>query len=85
MEFLDSLLFILILLILLWTIKADFFFIIFGIASFLYFLIVLFSYNPLEIILSIFNFIFSNPLGLVIFFIPIIIYSIAKNIKKKNF
>ncbi len=82
MEFLDSILFVFFILILLWLIKADFLFIILGIAAFLYFLLILFSENPLGITLSILNFLFLNPLGLLIIFIPLIIYLLREGVKK---
>ncbi|MFX1316403.1 MAG: hypothetical protein ACFE9T_11105 [Promethearchaeota archaeon] len=82
MEFIDSLLFLFVLLLFLWAIKADFFFIIFGIATFLYFIIILFYSNPVEIMLAVIYFIFMNPLGLILVFIPLILYSINVGIKK---
>lgn len=78
----ESIFFILFILILLWFIKADFFFIILGIAAFLFFLIIYFSKSPLEIILSILNFLFLNPLGLLLIFIPLILYLVREQIKK---
>jgi len=82
MELFDSILFIFFILILLWVIKADFLFIILGIAAFLYFLIILFSENPLEITFSILNFILLNPLGLFLIFVPLILYILKISMKK---
>ncbi len=82
MELFDSILFIFFILILLWVIKADFLFIILGIAAFLYFLIMLFSENPLEITFSILNFILLNPLGSFLIFIPLILYVLKESMKK---
>lgn len=82
MEFYDSILFIFFILILLWVIKADFFFLIFGIAAFIYFLILLFVEDPLTIIISMIEFVFFNPLGLILIFIPLIIYILIKMIRR---
>lgn len=82
MEFFDSVLFIFFILILLWLIKADFLFLILGIAAFLYFLIILFSENPLQITFSILNFLFMNPLGLFLIFVPLILYILKEGVKK---
>ena len=83
MQFLDSLLFLLILLVLLWSIKADLFFVVFGFAILLFFLIQLFFMQPLDILLSIVNFMFLNPAGFILLFIPLIISLIKYVIKKK--
>jgi hypothetical protein len=83
MQFLDSLLFLLILLVLLWSIKADLFFVVFGFAILLFFLIELFFMQPLEILLSIINFMFLNPTGFILLFIPFII-AFIKHVVKKN-
>lgn len=80
----ESILFVFFILILLWIIKADFLFIILGIAAFLFFLIILFSENPLEITIAILNFLFLNPLGLLIIFTPLILYLIKEGLKKRK-
>lgn len=80
----ESILFVFFILILLWIIKADFLFIILGIAAFLFFLIILFSEDPLEITFAILNFLFLNPLGLLIIFIPLILYLIKEGLKKRK-
>jgi hypothetical protein len=85
MEFYDSILFVFFILILLWVIKADFFFLIFGIAAFLYFLILLFAENPLIIIVSTLQFIISNPLGIILIFIPLFLYVIMKIIRRSSY
>jgi hypothetical protein len=82
MEFLDSLLYLTILLVLLWSVKADLFFVVFGFAVLIFFLFQLFFIDPLEIIFSIVSFILLNPAGFLLFFIPSII-SILKYIIKK--
>lgn len=87
MKFLDAVLFLMILLVLLWSIKADFFFMFFGTAILLYFIIQLFFMNPFEILLSLLNFMFLNPLGFLLLFIPLIIniiYHYRKKAKLKR-
>lgn len=82
MKFLDAVLFLIFLLVLLWSIKSDLFFMLFGTAVLLYFIIQLFFMDPLEILLSLVEFIFLNPLGFIILFIPLVI-SIIDYIRKK--
>jgi len=89
MDFFNSLIFLLILLILLVSIRADFFFLIFGLVVLIYFVVSLFFMSPLEIIISMLSFIVLNPAGLLLLFIPIIISIINKFLKnylkyKKN-
>lgn len=87
MKFLDAVFFLMILLVLLWSIKADFFFMFFGMAILLYFIIQLFFMNPFEILLSLLNFMFLNPLGFLLLFIPLlinIIYHYHKKAKLKR-
>ena len=78
MDFFNSLIFLLILLMLLVSIKADFFFIIFGLVIFFYVIISLFLMDPYEILFSVVSFIFLNPIGFTIIFIPLIINYIHK-------
>lgn len=82
MEFLDSLFFLVILLLIIWSIKADLFFVIFGFAVFMFILFQLFFMNSLDIIISISNFILFNPFGFFLLFIPLII-SIIKYFLEK--
>jgi hypothetical protein len=82
MNFLNSLLFLGLLLSFFWIIKADLFFMIFGMALLLYFVINSFFVDPFEILFTIGQFIFTQPLGLLILFIPLIIYGIDKGIQK---
>ncbi len=79
----EAILFVFFILILLWVIKADFLFIILGIASFLFFLIILFSENPLDITISVLNFLFLNPFGLFLIFTPLLLYILKEGIKKR--
>ena len=82
MDFFNSLIFLIILLLLLVSIKADFFFIIFGLVIFCYVIISLFLMDPYEIFFSIVSFIFLNPIGFTIIFIPLIINYVYKFLSK---
>ncbi len=82
MDFFNALIFLLILLILLVSIKADFFFLIFGLVLLIFFVISLFFMSPLEIISSVISFIVLNPIGLVLLFVPLIISLLSKFLKK---
>ena len=83
MNSLDSFLFLLLVLNFLWLIKADIFFIVFGIVVLLYIITQSFFLDPLEIIFTIGQFILANPLGFLILFIPLIISGISKEIRKR--
>lgn len=82
MNFLNSLLFLLLLLAFLWTIKADLFFMIFGTVILLYFITQMFFMDPLEILFSVGEFFLLNPFGVFILFIPLMIYGIYWGIRK---
>lgn len=82
MNFLNSLFFLIVLLFLVWNIKAELFYMIFGIFVFLYIISLLFLVDPLEIIIRTLLFMCFNPLGIITLFIPIIIYGIHQSIKK---
>lgn len=82
MDFFNSLIFLLILLMILVSIKADFFFIIFGLVILFYVIIKLFLMDPYEILFSVVSFIFLNPIGFTIIFIPLIINYIHKFLSK---
>ena len=82
MDFFNSLIFLLILLMLLVSIKADFFFIIFGLVILFYVVISLFLMGPYEILFSVVSFIFLNPIGFTIIFIPLIINYIYRFLSK---
>ena len=77
-----SILFLVFLLILLWNVKSDFFFILFSIAVFLYIIIRLLIKNPLKIIDETILFIISNPLGLIILILPLGLYALYSYFKK---
>jgi len=81
MDFFNALIFLLILLILLVSIKADFFFMIFGLVILIFFVISLFFMSPFEIIISVMSFIILNPAGILLLFVPLIIGFLNKFLK----
>jgi len=84
MKFLDAVFFLMILLVLLSSIKVDLFFLLFGTAVLLFFIVQLFFQEPLEIILDLIDFIFLNPLGFILLFVPLIISTIHNFFKKRK-
>lgn len=82
MEFIDSVIFLFFLLIYLSTVKSNTFFFIFGAAIYLFLLIQLFFFDPLEIIFSLTNYFLLNPLGFVFLLIPLTINVLYQGIKK---
>jgi hypothetical protein len=57
---------------------------VFGTVVLLYFIIQLFFMDPIEIIFSIGRFFLLNPIGLLILFVPLIIYALNQGLKKKD-
>ncbi|MFX1419324.1 MAG: hypothetical protein ACFE9N_10430 [Promethearchaeota archaeon] len=84
MDFVNSLFFLLLILALLWVIKLDLFFMVFGTVVLLYFIIQLFFMDPIEIFFSIGSFFLLNPFGVLILFVPLIIYALNLGLKKKD-
>lgn len=82
MEFIDSVIFLFFLLIYLSTVKSNTFFFIFGAAIYLFLLIQLFFFDPLEIIFSLTNYFLLNPLGFVFLLIPLTINVLYQGAKK---
>ncbi len=82
MEFIDSVIFLFFLLIYLSTVKSNTFFFIFGAAIYLFLLIQLFFFDPLEIIFSLTNYFLFNPLGFVFLLIPLTINVLYQCVKK---
>ena len=66
----------------LWLIKADFFFILFGVAVYLFLIIFLFVSNPVESLFQIGDNIILNPITLVLFIVPFIAFGIIKFLQK---
>ena len=67
----------------LFELKADLFLFVFGIATYLFLLVYIFSSDPLTTMLSLLNFFITNPvLGIVIVFSPFGIYVSYQKIKE---
>jgi hypothetical protein len=77
-----SIIFLIFIMVLLWNIKSDFFFIVFGVAAFLYILIELLVEDPFKILLKVIEFVILNPLGLIILFLPIFCYLLYNYISR---
>ena len=73
MNFTESILFLLIIVLFSSALKSNTFFIVLGAAIYLFFILQLASFNPIEILEAIANHIVFNPLGLLILFIPLIL------------
>lgn len=84
MQFLGALIFLIFLLILLWYVKADFFFILFGIAVYFYILLRIFSIRPFDVFDSVAEFVIAYPIGLFLLVLPIIIYILYNFIKNSS-
>jgi hypothetical protein len=82
MNLLNSMLFLLLLLGFFWIIKADLFFMVFGTVVMLYFIIQSLFVDPLSVIFAIGQFILTNPFGLLILFIPLLLYGLDQRIRK---
>ncbi len=68
--------------------KADLFLFVFGITTYFFLLIFMFSTDPFSIMLSLLNYFVTNPfLGIIIIVAPIIIYELyikIKDLREKN-
>jgi len=84
MLFFDLIFFLVLLLALIWSIKADLLFMILGTVIVIFLIFQLFLINPLEVFTSLLLFVFSNPLGLLIALIPLIVASINYLTKKRR-
>jgi len=74
--------FLFVLLILLWTIKADIFFLLFVVVVFIYFILKMLAQDPIEILLSLGDFLLMNPLGFLLILAPLVIYYLNNFLKK---
>jgi hypothetical protein len=82
MLFYDLLFFLVLLLALIYAIKADLLFMILGTTIIIFLIFELFLISPLEVFTSLLKFIISNPLGLLVALIPLVVASINYLIKK---
>jgi len=80
----DSMFFLLLLVAFLWVIKADIFFMVFGTVILMYFFVMLFFMDPIEVLLRTFEFIVINPVGIIILIIPLVVYLIFQRTKQKK-
>jgi len=83
MELDIAVLFIFFIILILWEIKADFVLLIFGFAAYLFLLFFIGSSDPLGTIVSIVEFLIFNPLGILLFIIPLGIFGVYKYCKNK--
>ena len=84
MELELALIFIIIVLLILWEIKADFYLILFAIAAYFFILIYTITSKPYDTITSIINFLFLNPTVLIFILTLLIIIGLYKSLSKLN-
>jgi hypothetical protein len=84
MEFAESILFLLLILLLITSLKANIFLFLCGSAIFLFFIIQLFFLSPIQILAIVINSLLFNPIGLFILFWPLIFDILIRNLKKIN-
>lgn len=84
MEYLSAIFFFLVLLGFLWKMKADYLFVLFSVAVYLFLIFYIFKYNPSDLLLSVLNLFLVNPYGLLILLAPLVINYIYKQIKKRS-
>lgn len=83
MEFADSLIFLLLIILFVSSLKSNSFLIVFGSAVFLYFILNLFSFSPIEILTLVIRHILFNPIGFFILCFPLMLDTVVRLIKKK--
>ena len=84
MELEIAVFFIFFIILILWEIKADFVLLIFGFAAYLFLLFYIGTSDPVRSIVSVVNFLFLNPLGLLLLIIPSGIFAVYKYTKKNK-
>ena len=88
MEYISTIFFFFVLIGILWKMKADYLFVLFSFAAYLFLLFYIIKYNPLGLSLSILNLVLFNPSGLfILVFIlvaPLVIDYIYKQIEKRS-
>ncbi len=82
MDFVQSVIFLFLIVLFLSMLKSNIFLLVFGAVIFIYFILQLFSFDPIEILTITMNNILINPLGLVLLIIPLTIDSLIRIIKK---
>ena len=84
MEYINAIFFFFVLLGFLWKMKADYMFVLFSFAAYLFLLLYIIKYSPLDLSLSVLNLFLVNPYGLFILVVPLAINYIYKQIKKRS-
>ena len=84
MEYIRAIFFFFVLLGFLWKMKADYLFVLFSFAAYLFLLFYIFKYSPLDLSLSVLNLFLVNPYILFTLVIPLVINYIYKKIKKRS-
>lgn len=88
MEYISAIFFFLVLIGILWKMKADYLFVLFSFAAYLFLLFYIVKYNPSELSASVLNLVIVNPYGLfILLFIlvaPPVIDYIYKQIEKRS-
>ena len=88
MEYISAIFFFLVLIGILWKMKADYLFVLFSFAVYLFLLFYIIKYNPLGLSLSMLNLFLFNPSGLyILVFIlvaPLVIDYMYKRIEKRS-
>jgi len=82
MEYLESIFFLIILLVYASTLKASTFFIVFGSIIYLFVISQLFYLDPLEILSVFFQDLLKNPFGFLLLFVPLMIDGLCRVLKK---
>lgn len=87
MEYISAIFFLMVLVGILWKMKADYLFVLFSFAAYLFLLFYIVKYNPSGLFLSVLNLVIINPYGLFmllfVFIAPFVISYIYK--KKKRY
>ncbi len=81
MEYIESFLFLILLLVYISTLKANTFIIIFSASVYLFLIFQLFYLNPIEIISSLISKLLRNPYGFILLVIPLIIDTVYKGLR----
>jgi len=84
MEYINAIFFFFVILGFLWKMKADYLFVLFSFAAYLFLLFYIIKYSPLDLFLSVLNLFLVNPYGIFILVVPIAINCIYKQIKKRS-
>jgi len=88
MEYISAIFFFLVLIGILWKMKADYLFVLFSFAAYLFLLFYIVKYNPSELSVSVLNLVIFNPNGffilLFVLVAPLVIDNICKQIKKRS-